>query len=185
MHELEQIINGCIRGIPQYQEMLYRYCFADMIKICLRYNPDNDAAAACYNLAMYKILSRIESYRNEGAFMGWVRTIMVNTCLNERRKTLPVTDTLSTAPDKAPPLQPEVYSKLGADEVLQLVRTLPPLSGLVFNLYVMDGHTHDQIAKLLGIATGTSKWHLNNARKRLQEKITNYPHIETDHYAIR
>jgi DNA-directed RNA polymerase specialized sigma24 family protein len=67
---LEAVISGCKKGIPTCQKQLYHYCFGSMMKICLRYTRNMDDAAACYNMAMYKVLSKIDQYKGERAFMG-------------------------------------------------------------------------------------------------------------------
>jgi RNA polymerase sigma-70 factor (ECF subfamily) len=69
------------------------------------------------------------------------------------------------------PVVPEIYHKLSGDDILQLVHQLPKNTCLVFNLFVMEGYKHEEIGKILGISTGTSKWHLNEARRLLKEKI--------------
>jgi RNA polymerase sigma-70 factor (ECF subfamily) len=68
-------------------------------------------------------------------------------------------------------ISPEVYSKISAEETLQLVKELPVNTGLVFNLFVIEGYSHEEIGELLGIAAGTSKWHLNEARRLLKQKL--------------
>lgn len=152
--------------------MLYTYCFEQMMQVCLRYHHNMDDAAASYNEAMYKVLAKIDQYRQEGEFLGWVRRIVVNTCLNALQQAarfnvvVPAEERTGNVH-----ISPEAYSQLNQKEVLRLVQELPAASALVFNLYIMEGYTHEQIASQLGISSGTSKWHLNHARNVLKEKI--------------
>jgi RNA polymerase sigma-70 factor, ECF subfamily len=169
---LENIIVGCIGNNPSSQKMLYNYCFEQMIRVCLRYHHNIDDAAASYNEAMYKVFTKIDQYKQEGEFLGWVRRIVVNTCLNALRQAARF-NVVTPADGEADhvPINPEAYSQLNHKEVLRLVQELPAASALVFNLYVMEGYTHEQIASHLGISPGTSKWHLSHARNVLKEKI--------------
>lgn len=181
---LETIIAGCKKRQPAYQEQLYRYCFTDMMRVCLRYNQNETDATSCYNMAMFKILDKIDQYKQEGEFMGWVRRIMVNTCFNEIKKKVQFTEVDAPGVENQHITAPGVYSHIGVNEVLQMVQGLPPTMALVFNLYVMEGYTHEQIADTLGIPAGTSKWHLNQARKQLKEQISSVNNNEIKNYAI-
>jgi RNA polymerase sigma-70 factor, ECF subfamily len=168
---LENIILGCIDNNPSSQKMLYNYCFVQMMQVCLRYHHNMDDAAASYNEAMYKVLSKIDQYKQEGEFLGWVRRIVVNTCLNALRKAARFTTMPAKPETESIHINPDAYSQLNHKEVLQLIQALPAASALVFNLYVMEGYTHEQIASQLGISSGTSKWHLSHARNVLKGKI--------------
>lgn len=153
------------------QKDLYNYCFSPMMKLCLRYSQNMDDAAAIYNTSMHTVFVKINQYKNEGEFLGWVRKIVINTCLNNIKQqtkfnTIELTETIHENY-----IDPDIYSSLESKEILEMVRSLPKSTALVFNLYIMENYTHVQIAKELQIAIGTSKWHLNNARTLLKEKI--------------
>jgi len=170
---LPHIIEGCKKGDPRSQETLYRECYPVMIKVCLRYTfGDVDHAGGLFNKAMLKIFKNLQQFRNEGEFMGWVRRIVVNVCIDHcRSKTrFKIIDSQET-PEYILPVVPEIYNKLSGDDIMKLVHQLPKNTGIVFNLFVMEGFKHDEIASMLGISTGTSKWHLNEARRLLKEKI--------------
>jgi RNA polymerase sigma-70 factor, ECF subfamily len=143
--QVDLYIKGCLQKDPRSEEMLYRYCFTNLIKVCMRYHANQDDATASFNKAMHKVFDKLKSYRKEGVFLGWVRTIIVNTCLNDLSR---------------------------EKEILSLVQELPATCRTVFNLYVMEGYTHEQIAKELRIAAGTSKWQLNQARTLLKDKLS-------------
>lgn len=144
-----------------------------MIKICLRYaNGNIDDAGFIYNQAMFKVFVNIDQYKNEGSFEGWIKRIVINSCVDNCRKHVKF-QTMELNDDAADVIQiiPEVYNRISGDDVLNLINELPKNTGLVFNLYVMEGYKHEEIGKLIGISTGTSKWHLSEARKILKEKI--------------
>ena len=172
--QLEQLLQGCKNSKQHDQEQLYHYCFPLMYKVCLRYNANDQDAANCYNEAMCTVLTKINQYKNEGEFMGWVRRIMVNTCLNKIKKEKKfVYKEMSDSANEFFYVEPSVYEKINAEQILELVRTLPKQTAMVFNLYIMEGYSHEQIGQMLDISNNTSKWHLNNARTILKEKITN------------
>jgi RNA polymerase sigma-70 factor, ECF subfamily len=171
----QHIIEACKKKDPQVQEKLYRHYYPAMIKICLRYSKGNkDEAGAIYNQAMLKVFGNIHQYHGTGEPGGWIRKIVVNCCVDHcRSNKTPSTDELS---DTADILQviPDTYNRISANEVLDLINELPVNTGLVFNLFVMEGYKHEEIGKILGISAGTSKWHLNEARRLLKQKLETF-----------
>jgi RNA polymerase sigma-70 factor, ECF subfamily len=166
------IIKDCIQGKRTGQQQLYNHCYAGMIKLCLRYCNSYDDAGALYNEAMLKVFNKLHTVKEEASLMGWIRKIVVNTCVDYcRRKVKFAAHSLEASIETDAFIQPEVYTKIAAAETMQLLRQLPANTALVFNLFVTEGYRHDEIAAMLGIATGTSKWHLNEARRLLKEKM--------------
>ena|SRR5438270_909234 len=101
----------------------------------------------------------------------WIRTIIINSCLDlikAKQRTGGWQDIQEATEVHIPA---EVISRMKIEEILELVRSLPPATRAVFNLYVMEGYSHKEISELLQISTGTSKWHLSEARKNLQKMI--------------
>jgi RNA polymerase sigma-70 factor (ECF subfamily) len=143
-----------------------------MIRVCLRYAGGSlSEAGALYNAAMLRVFRKIGQFRNEGEIMGWVRRIVVTVCIDNCRAQAPFsTDPIEASSEPAPVL-PDIYNRLSGSEILELVHRLPKNTGLVFNLFVMEGYRHEEIGKLLGISGGTSKWHLNEARRLLRQKL--------------
>lgn len=170
---LPDIIEGCKRNDQRAQEHLYRLCYPEMIRICQRYAfGDADAAGLIFNTAMLKVFKNIGQFKGEGVFLGWVRKVIVNSSVDycRSRSRFKSVDTNGAA-EFILPVVPVVYEKLSAAEILKLVNTLPKNTGFVFNLFVMEGFKHEEIAGMLGISSGTSKWHLNEARRLMKEKI--------------
>jgi RNA polymerase sigma-70 factor, ECF subfamily len=178
----EHIIQGCLQNDRKYQEILYKEYYPVMIRICQRYTNDLDEAGAVYNEAMFKVFQKIGQFNHEGPFEGWVKRVVVNTCIDHCRRFThqPVDD----VQDKVATVQPHAYSRLGANEIMALIRELPKNTSLVFNLYVLEGYKHHEIAEILGISTGTSKWHLNEARKILKSKIESLSNLQFYLHAI-
>ena len=167
------IIEACKKLEPSAQEELYRRCYPGMIRICQRYcNGQADIAGGVYNQAMLKVFMNISQYSGKGEFEGWIRRIVVNTCIDHGRSNARFqTDELREETAEWLPIIPDAYSRIGGNEIVSLIYELPKNTGLVFNLFVMEGYKHEEIGKLLGISSGTSKWHLNEARKLLKQKL--------------
>lgn len=183
-HQLDIYIQGCLKNDPVSQEALYKYCFAQFMKICLGYHANNDDAVASFNKAMHQVFTKIHQYRSEGPVMGWIRKTMVNTCLNDiRGKAKFTAKELNDAELNRFHAEPEIYSGLEVKQVLQLVQRLPSATRLVFNLFIMEGYTHEQVSRQLGISTGTSKWHLNHARELLKKEMAQLNKHENSLYA--
>jgi RNA polymerase sigma-70 factor, ECF subfamily len=168
----ENIIEGCTKGISKYQEQLYHHYYADMIKLCCLYTTNIDDAGTIYNTAMLKVFSNIKQYKGEGSISAWIRRIVVNCCIDFcRSKTKFVEKTLPENYDTYSTAMPDAYTNIEAKEVMAFIKALPVQTSLVFNMYVLEGYKHEEIATLLGISTGTSKWHLSEARRVLKNKI--------------
>lgn len=165
-------IKGCLEKDARSQEWLYKYCFMNLMKVCLRYYNNEADAAASFNKAMHIVLDKLKTYKGGGPFLGWVRTIVINTCLNELRRVIKYSVKELTEEEwNVYPTLPDTYSCISEKEIMALVVALPDATRFVFNLYIMEGYTHAKIAEMLKISEGTSKWHLNKARFILKEKL--------------
>jgi len=167
------IIEACKKQEPAAQEQLYRHCYPGMMKVCMRYcNGQDDVAGGLYNQAMLKVFTNINQYSGKGEFEGWIRRIVVNTCIDHCRSRVKFQETsLDNSSAELLPIIPDAYNRISGNEIIQLVHELPKNTGLVFNLFVLEGYKHEEIGKILGISAGTSKWHLNEARKLLKQKL--------------
>ena len=142
------------------------------MNLCLRYTKNETDALDVLNTGFYKVYKNIGRFNAEKASLyTWIRAIIINSCLDfiKTKQTLSGTGELEQAANIHVP--PAAISNLSAAAILELVRELPPATQAVFNLYVMEGYNHAEIGKLAGISEGTSKWHLSEARKKLQKKI--------------
>jgi RNA polymerase sigma factor (sigma-70 family) len=170
--DINNIISGCKAGNRKAQEKLYRSFYRAMVSLCLRYTKNEEDAMEVLNTGFYKVYKNIDRYdAGKGALYTWIRTIIINSCLDfiKTKNTQELWQELDQAAQVD--LPPEVFMKMSAQDILKLVRQLPSATQAVFNLYVMDGFTHREIGELLGTSDGTSKWHLSEARKTLQQLI--------------
>lgn len=169
------LITGCINGERRAEYELYKLTFSYFMSICIRYTHNQDRAKEVLNMGFYKILTNLKTYRPEDPFKPWARKIMINTLINEYKKekhhsegVLYVEEYYDNA-DYAD--LNEAVKKTDAEQIYSFIAKLPPASRQVFNLYFVDGYRHKEIADMLGISEGTSKWHLNSAREKLKEMI--------------
>ncbi len=170
--QLLSYLEGCKKNDSRYQELFYTYCFKQLMKICLRYHRNYEDATASFNKAMLTVFTKIHQYRKEGSITGWTSKIITNTCLNElRNSTAFEHKEITEAEMNSFHIDAIVFGDITQKEILNIVQELPEASKLVFNLFVMEGFTHKNIADTLNISIGTSKWHLNNARTILKEKF--------------
>ena len=143
-----------------------------MMNLCLRYTKNETDALEVLNTGFYKVFKNIHRYNPAKATLyTWIRTVIINSCLDVIKKNQQRSETGELDQAAAVHVPPGVIAKMSASEILQLVRHLPPATQAVFNLYVIEGYNHSEIGKLIGISEGTSKWHLSEARKRLQKMI--------------
>jgi RNA polymerase sigma factor (sigma-70 family) len=143
-----------------------------MMNLCLRYTKNETDALEVLNTGFYKVYKSIDRFeKTKASLYTWIRTIIINSCLDfiKAKQTLSGYGELEQAANIH--LPPAIISKMSTAEILVWVRELPPATQAVFNLYVMEGYTHVEIAQIAGISEGTSKWHLSEARKKLQKKI--------------
>lgn len=169
---LDHIVRECRHQDRKAQEALYNYCYPELIRVCLRYTGGSIAeAGALYNAAMLRVFHKIGQYRQEGEAMGWIRRVLVHVCIDHcRARTRFHTVSLETA-EEPEAVVPEIYNRISGNEIMELVHALPHNTGLVFNLFVLEGYKHEEIGNMLGISSGTSKWHLAEARRLLRHQL--------------
>ena len=166
----EKLVKGCIKNDRTAQETLYKLFHADMLRVCYNYLPNKELAKEAFNQGFLKVFQSIHNLNLEqGALGGWIRKIMIFTSIDLARKELKFNSTLdleNLEDDNFIP--PAILEKLYFEDILQKIRMLPPATQLVFNLYVIDGFSHNEISEQLTISEGTSRWHLAEAKKRLK-----------------
>jgi len=171
----KQLLEGCIRGERRAQYDLYKQCYGILMAVCFRYERNKEDAEFLLNKAFLKILNNLESYAEGVPFEAWIRRITINTAIDEYRKNQRSKVDYVEEPMQLASLTEMDYNDadkhFDAEELLALVQKLPPVSQKVFNLYIIDGYNHKEIAEQLGMSEGTSKWHLSSARKKLQEMM--------------
>ena len=167
-----QLIAGCIRGDRNAQRMLYERYASVMYPVCVRYLGREDAKDVLQD-GFLTVFDKIDTYKGEGSFEGWMRKIFVNACLMQIRKgdALKYSEDITESPELGGVLEHGVLEQMSSREILDLVAQLPPGLRSVFNLFVLDGYSHAEVSGLLGITEQSSRSQVSRARSILQEKI--------------
>ena len=174
MRPEEELIALCKKGDSSAQSELYKRFSKKLWGVCLRYAKNQMSAEDILQEGFIRIFKYLDQYKGEGSFEGWMRRTMVNTAINYYKKNLSskdesdIDDMVGIQSDNA-----DAVSQMSTDEILNLVQALPGGYRTVFNLYVMEGLSHKDIATQLNISENTSKSQLSRARSILQEKILN------------
>ncbi len=186
MIHIDQVIEGCKKQKADCQKKLYQHFFGIMLGVCNRYLNSKEEAEEILNSGFLKIFVNINQYVGKGSFEGWMRRIMVHTCLDFlKSKQNRENSNYSNMSDveNAESFSDNLFFNAGMysenliennyshKEILQTVRYLPELTKTVLNLIVFEEHTHKEVAALLGISERTSQWHFSNAKKTLTEKL--------------
>lgn len=177
MEVQQTLLKDCTKGDRKAQFQLYKICFPILMGVCLRYRNDESEASALLNEGFLKILNHLDRYPPAIPFVAWIKRIMINTIIDDFRKHRNVKELVeyrdfSSAHSSTQEVDwTEADLQFDAEQLEALIRQLPPVSQKVFNLFAIDGYSHKEIAAMLGISDGTSKWHLAFARKRLQELL--------------
>lgn len=169
---LEQIIKGCKSGDRKAQEQLYATFASRLFGVCLRYASDHSEAEDMMQNGFIRIFRSIHKYKGEGAFEGWLVRVMVNQAIDQYRRRLKI-DHVHIDEPEAMELVQELHDPMDIEHLLHMITSLPEKYRLVFNLYAIEGFSHQEIAQKLNITEGTSKSQLSRARKWLREKIQN------------
>jgi RNA polymerase sigma factor (sigma-70 family) len=169
------LIELCIKHDRKAEYELYKQSYSFLMSICMRYAKNKDAASEVLNMGYLKILNNLSLYKPEVSFKAWISRIMVNTLIDEYRKNKREREKVSYVEEYFDNVNfsdvNEAIGRINYNELLEYINNLPEATKKVFNLFVIDGFSHKEIADLLGISEGTSKWHLNAARQKLKEQI--------------
>ncbi len=166
-----ELIEGCQRQNREAQHALYRTYSGKMYSLCCRYVKDRMEAEDVLITSFTKIFEKIGQFKGEGSFEGWIRRVVVNESLTylRRNKNMYLETDIEEAAFE--PDYRKLENQLEADDLMKLIEALPVGYRTVFNLYAIDGYTHQEIGEQLGISENTSKSQLSRARALLQKKL--------------
>ena len=174
MTDLE-LVEGCIEKNPKAQKELYNRFASKMMGVSYRYANSQEEAQDILQDAFIKVFERMTSFKKEGSLEGWIRRVVVNTALDNIRKTKK--EKYNVALAEAEYLASEkdfIIENLSAKELLQLLKTLPQGYRTVFNLYAIEGYSHKEIADQLNISENTSKSQFSRAKSFMRRLIEQY-----------
>lgn len=168
------IINGCIEGNRRMQEILYQRFAPRMYAVCLRYAGTAEEAEDILQEGFIKVYKKMASFRGEGSFEGWIRRIFVNTAIEHFRRKRYLQPVTEKEENTIEGKYLSALDDMATKDVMALIQQLSPGYRTVFNLYVVEGYSHKEIADMLGISEGTSKSQLSRAKVILQELVKQY-----------
>jgi len=173
MYSEKDIIEGCKKGQHKSFESLYQKYAGRLLSIAMRYSFTTFEAEDILQESFIKIFHSINTYESKGSFEGWLKRIVVTTAINHYHKDKlkqSQTDHTIMSDEEANDVV-DIISKISADELLEIIQTIPAGYRMVFNMYVIEGYTHREIAELLSISEGTSKSQLAKGRALLKTKL--------------
>lgn len=170
----DSLIAGCVRKEPKAQYGLYRALHPMMMSICTRYERDRQEATAVMNQGFLKILDSIGSRRPDVPFEPWARRVMINTVIdayrrNKEHRAMIAGEVEDHAIEGAD--VNDYLRHMEAEAFAEMLMRVPMMSRTVFNLFAIDGFSHAEVAEMLGISEGTTKWHVSHARNVLRNAI--------------
>ena len=179
MNEID-IIKGCLKNDRMSQKALYEGYYGKMLGACMRYAKDRDEAKDMLQEGFIKVFNNIQNFNNKGSFEGWMRRIIVNTCIDQIRKNKKnylIVSTVNANDQGITPAEEidedDLADRISEAEILRAVQDLTPAYRMVFNLFVIEEYTHKEIAELLDISEGTSKSNLSKAKFNLKKNLMN------------
>jgi RNA polymerase sigma factor (sigma-70 family) len=169
---IENLITKCKQQDKKAQETLYRMFSPKFFVLCLKYSSSYEQAKDSLHDGFIKIFQNISKYNERGSFEGWMTRVIINNALREyQNKSIFIKIEEEYFEEAEIETEEE---ELSYDFLMKLIRELPSQYRVVFNLYAMDGYSHEEISKSLNISIGTSKSNLSRARKKLKENIETY-----------
>ena len=166
---LEQLIHDCRKNDTKAQEQLYRLFSAKLFSVCLKYSRNYAEAEDNLQDGFLIIFNKINQYTFKGSFEGWIKRIMINNVLQQYRN---ISFLELVNDDIIDEVEVDIDDDaVSLDYLMKIIQELPDRYRLVFNLYIIDGYSHKEIAAMLDITTGTSKSDLARAKMILKEKI--------------
>lgn len=184
----ELMLTGCIKNNASAQEALYNRFSPRMLGVCYRFAKNREDAEDMLQEGFIKVFTQIHQYRNEGALEGWIRRIIVHTCINILKKNKKFADSVDIIHATSIHVKEEMIpSIMQAKQVVECIRTLPLGYKTVLNLYAIEGYSHKEIADMLDIEESTSRSQYTRAKAMLEEilirkKIIQKQRKRTDFY---
>jgi RNA polymerase sigma factor (sigma-70 family) len=167
-----RVIAGCIANDRKCQELLYQHFFHPMLSLCFRYTRNQEDATEVFHEGLLKVYQHIQHFdASRSALFTWIHTIMVRTAIDFIRKKNGQPVKVEWTDRMEDDIPAEMIADRSADDILFYLKQLDEITATVFNLHVIEGFKHREIAQMLQISEGTSKWHLSEAKKQLSQII--------------
>lgn len=176
-----KVVEACIHGDRMSQEVLYKAFYGKMMTVCMRYSKNRDEAHDILQDGFVKVFQKLKNFEKKGSLEGWIRRIITNTAIDHIRKRkdfllseneLYEMDNLIDETDKE--IELEELMQLRTEMIIEMIQKLSPAYRTVFNMYVLENMTHQEIADYLHINIGTSKSNFAKAKIKLKEMVLTY-----------
>lgn len=165
------LIQGCVNGNSQMQQILYDKFAPKMYGVCLRYSGNEDDASDILQEGFIKVFKNLSKFRGEGSFEGWIRRIFVNTSIEHFRKKVKLYNVTEVQENTIEDTNLDALDILATKDIIKIINELSPGYKAVFNMHVIEGYSHKEIADIMGITEGTSKSQLARAKGVLKKLI--------------
>ncbi len=177
-HTDDDILNGCLRNDPYFQELLYKVNSKKMFGVCMRYAPNRDVAHDIFQEGFIKVFNSLNQFKRQSSLSSWMYRIFVNTSINYIQRSIKskfevsINDNLNITEDVVGEIENEHWiNHISSSEALDLVQQLPEKYRLIINLFAIEKHSHLEISKILNITEASSRSQLSRARKLLSDKL--------------
>ena len=170
--KLRSLLKSCMKKDRNSQKELYRLYYAFGMNICLHYSKDKEEAMEILNEGFFKVFENLDKYDTALSFKGWLRRLLINVSIDYYRRYHRNRPVMEIMPQNEPSVSYSTgFDQLALDDLLAMIQQLSPMYRLVFNLYIMEGFKHEEIAEKVGISVGASKSNLSRAKVKLQGMI--------------
>ncbi|MFW6249040.1 MAG: RNA polymerase sigma factor [Bacteroidota bacterium] len=177
VEDIKEIVKGCIKGNRAMQSRLYKMFASQMYALCLRYTRNDFDAQDVLQEGFVKIFNNLKDFQWKGSLEGWMKRIFIRLALDRFRNKIQILS-VDEIPEKDNFSEKDsnAIDQMSAKEILYIVQELPDQYRLVFNLYVLEGYSHNEISQILNIGVSTSRSNLVRAKNILKEKIVYNAH---------
>jgi RNA polymerase sigma-70 factor (ECF subfamily) len=170
--DLNDLVIGCKNNDRKAQKAFVDHFGKYLFAICRRYMRDDEEAKDVLQDSFVSIFNNISEFRSDAlALKSWTRQITINAALQRIRKTYRDKEIMTETMIDDRNEMPDIYGKIGVDEIMTLINELPAMYSQVFNLYVIDGYSHKEISDLIGVQESSSRAMLTRAKKMIRDKI--------------
>lgn len=170
----KKLIKGCTKQHRESQKSLYKLYYSFCMSICMRYTKSREDAVEIMNDGFMNVFRYIDSFDLEKPFKPWLKRIMINSAIDHIKKNHKIKDMESLDTGMVLPVEEENLDSVSYEDLIEMIRKLPPAYATVFNMRAIEGYKHEEVAEILGISVGSSKSNYAKAKAKLQEYLAIY-----------
>ena len=172
--DIIKLLNGCKKHKRDAQKALYLHFYSFCLGICMRYAKSKEDAVEIMNDGFMNVFTYIDKFDLDKPFEPWLRKVMINSAIDHFKKNNKIQQLESLEEGMRVPVEEEMLDSVSYDDLIGMIRKLPPAYGTVFNMKAIEGYKHEEVAEILGISVGASKSNYAKARAKLQEYLAIY-----------